>query len=97
MNMYDAKENDFTISPELDADASWAMEQCWHTIAPDCLAMEEDGTMDRDGVLEVVLDADRLADYGMDAARYTIWVKNFHPKHWETLVNKTFPYKTFGY
>ena len=103
MGMYDVEKDSYPeFSDDLNSRAKQAMQQTWDCIAGDMLVDEEgrpdeSKTLTRDEVLEVVLDADRMADYDADAARYTIWLSRFHKEQYDRLVHSTFPYETFGY
>jgi len=102
-SMYDVDKDSYPgKSEELDQRAVYAMSTTWDRIADDCFfddcgQSDESKTMRRSEVLELVLDADRMATEDADAARYTIWLSRFNKAHFDRVVKMAFPYKTYGY
>lgn len=103
MGMYDVDIDSYSgFSNDLNYRAKQALCDTWNRIAGDMLVDEhgqpdETASMTKEEVLEVVLDADHMADSDADAARYIIWLKRFHTELFNTVVYNAFPYKTYGY
>jgi len=96
ISMYDVKQDSFTIDEALATNAVISMRMCWDSISSDCF-IDENGepdesiTLTRDEVLELVFDAGRLEDYGMNEARYLVWAKWYNINHFELLAKRAFP------
>jgi hypothetical protein len=102
-SMYDVEKDSYPgFSEQLDIRAKQALMSTWDRIACGML-VNEDGRPDerksltKEEELEVVLDADRMADHDPEAARYTIWLSRYHKERYDGVVHSAFPYETLGY
>lgn len=73
-----------------------AMNSTWDTIGGDCLAMS-DGTMDKETVIEMVLDANRLEQYGDLSPEALAAFQDMEFNDTLELANQAFTYETYGY
>jgi hypothetical protein len=69
------------LTPEQTKKIQEAIDQTWQTIAGDYLNLDDGGSMSKDEVVEVTLDADYLEMYGCgykhDKQQYRSLVKEF--------------------
>lgn len=99
MSILVIQEDSFTeISEEMNKRVVAAINRTWDAIASDYLELCEDGSCDREEMLEGVMDADRMDQYGSDkeATSYCVWLSRFHKKEWQELCKKSFS-TTYGY
>lgn len=103
-SMYDVTKESFAINPILRSDAIAGIRNCWQSIGHEFL-VNEDGepdetvVMDRNEVIECVLDANRLESFTatIDAAAYAIWAKWHNRNEWKLIVNTALPFARCGY
>lgn len=93
-SMYDVKKDTFKICPEMESMAADSIIRTWNNIAGDCFECSD--TLSRAEVIELVMDANRLEDNGMEAAAYAIWAKWFSPTSWKRIIKMSLPYKSYG-
>jgi len=86
MSMYDVKEDSYKeTTNEMDERAALAIRKTWENISGDWMDLFGKSSISRKEMLEGVLDANRIENYGGDveAATYIYWVDKFRPKEFK--------------
>ena len=82
---------------DLEKRAVWAMERTWDGIGPDVLGpIEDNATMTQAEVIEVVLDAGHLEEYGEDKAA-ALFLRQVSEDERMRMARKAFPNQTWGW
>lgn len=93
-SMYAVKKDSFKINPEMERMAADSIIRTWNNIAGDCFECSD--TLSRAEVIELVMDANRLEENGMEAAAYAVWAKWYSPTSWKRIIKMSLSAKYYG-